>query len=158
MRTRAALGAMCLGATCLGAGAALAGDRPEGAAGVVPYWDAEAVAAGAALYAENCAACHGAALEGEGDWRARNADGSLRAPPHDETGHTWHHPDAQIFAITKHGTEAVTGGAVQSTMEGFGDQLSDADILAVLAFIKAQWPDEIIARHDALNQRFMASQ
>lgn len=145
-------------AICLSAGPALAEGRPEAAAGLFPYWDDEAVAKGAALYAENCAACHGAALEGEKDWRERNADGSFRAPPHDETGHTWHHPDAQVFAITKHGTEAVTGGAVQSTMEGFGDRLSDDEILAVLAFIKAQWPQEIIDRHNVLNQRYEASQ
>lgn len=144
--------------TCLSAGPGLAGDRPEEAAGLIAYWDEEAVAEGAALYAENCATCHGAALEGEGDWRQRNADGSFRAPPHDETGHTWHHPDAQIFAITKYGTETVTGGAVQSTMEGFGDRLGDAGILSVLAFIKAQWPEEIIARHNALNRRYEASQ
>lgn len=153
MMTRAAVIAVCLSAA-----PGLAQERPKDAAGLFPYWDEAAVAQGATLYAETCAACHGAALEGEGDWRERNADGSFRAPPHDETGHTWHHPDAQIFAITKHGTEAVTGGAVQSAMEGFGDLLSDEEILAVLAFIKAQWPDQIIARHNGLNQRYEASQ
>lgn len=145
-------------AVCLGTGPVMAGERPQDAAGLFPYWDDEAVAQGAALYAENCAACHGAALEGEGDWRQRNADGSMRAPPHDETGHTWHHPDAQILAITKYGTETVTGGAVQSAMAGFGDRLSDTEILAVLAFVKAQWPDAFIARHNALNRRYEASQ
>lgn len=131
---------------------------PEDAAGLFPYWDSAAVDRGAALYAENCAACHGAALEGEADWRARTADGGFRAPPHDETGHTWHHADGQLFAITKYGTEVVTGGAVVSDMQGFGDLLSDAEILAVLAFIKAQWPAEIIARHNALNRRAEAQQ
>lgn len=86
----------------------------------------------------------------------RRDDGGLRAPPHDASGHTWHHPDAQLFAITKYGTEAVTGGAVSSDMQGFGDLLSDAEIGAVLAFIKAQWPAEIIARHNALNRRAAA--
>lgn len=90
--------------------------------------DAETVARGARLYAEFCAACHGAALEGEAEWRMRRDDGGLRAPPHDASGHTWHHPDAQLFAITKYGTEAVTGGAVSSDMQGFGDLLSDAEI------------------------------
>lgn len=132
--------------------------KPEDAAGLFPYWDSAAVARGETVYAENCAACHGEALEGEADWRARNSDGSFRAPPHDASGHTWHHPDAQLFAITKFGTEEVTGGAVQSDMAGFGDVLSDADILAVLAFIKASWPERIIARHNDLNRRFEASQ
>nr|WP_323765076.1 c-type cytochrome [Marinovum sp.] len=141
------------------AAAPLAGaDRPEDAAGLFPYWDSAAVAQGAALYAENCAACHGAALEGEEDWRDRRDDGGYRAPPHDETGHTWHHSDAQLFAITKQGTEAVTGGAIVSDMQGFGDLLSDDEIRAVLAFIKAQWPEEIIARHNDLNRRVEAQQ
>ena len=135
-----------------------ADERPEDAAGLFPYWDTEAVALGETLYAENCAACHGAALEGEEDWRGRNDDGSYRAPPHDETGHTWHHPDAQLFAITKRGTEAVTGGAVQSSMAGFGEVLSDDEIRAVLAYIKAQWPDEVIARHNEMNLRYEAMQ
>ena len=44
--------------------------------------------AGAQLYAENCASCHGANLEGQADWRSPGPDGRLPAPPHDETGHT----------------------------------------------------------------------
>lgn len=147
--------------TAMAAGVAMqasAAERPEDAAGLFPYWDAEAVAQGEVLYADNCASCHGADLEGEDDWRGRDDDGSYRAPPHDESGHTWHHPDAQLFAITKQGTEAVTGGAVQSDMAGFGEVLSDDEILAVLAYIKAQWPDEIIARHNELNRQYEASQ
>lgn len=139
-------------------GQVLAEEKPADAAGLFPYWETGRVAAGAALYAENCASCHGAALEGEDGWRSRNADGSFRAPPHDASGHTWHHPDAQLFAITKYGTEVVSGGAVQSDMAGFGEALSDADILSVLAFIKAQWPEEIIARHNEMNRRTGAGQ
>ena len=66
--------------------------------------------------------------------------------------------DAQLFAITKFGTEVVMGGAVQSDMAGFGEILSDEEILAVLGFIKASWPERIIARHNELNRRFEASQ
>lgn len=135
-----------------------AADRPQDAAGLFPYWNETAVNQGAEIYAGNCASCHGAELEGEADWRARNADGSMRAPPHDASGHTWHHPDAQLFAITKYGTEKVTGGAVVTSMSGFEDVLSDEEILAVLAFIKASWPEQIIERHNALNRRFEASQ
>ena len=31
----------------------------------------------------------------------------LPAPPHNETGHTWHHPDEMLFAITKYGREGL---------------------------------------------------
>ena len=41
-------------------------------------------------YQEYCASCHGVNLEGQANWRSRNQDGTLPAPPHDETGHTWH--------------------------------------------------------------------
>ena len=40
---------------------------------------------GARLYDAHCAACHGAGLEGEADWRTPRADGTMPAPPHDGT-------------------------------------------------------------------------
>ena len=55
--------------------------------------EAADIAQGEDLYREYCAACHGADLEGQPDWRSAGPDGVLPAPPHDETGHTWHHPD-----------------------------------------------------------------
>jgi mono/diheme cytochrome c family protein len=118
------------------------------------YRDAETVAVGQALYEEHCAACHGADLEGQADWRERDADGYLPAPPHDETGHTWHHPDAQLFDITKYGTEAMVGGTYRSNMSGFGDVLSDDEIRAILAFIKSTWSSRIIDRHDDMNAAY----
>lgn len=118
------------------------------------YRDTEIVAFGQLLYQENCAACHGVDLEGEENWRARNESGYLPAPPHDESGHTWHHPDAQLFEITKIGTAAVVGGDYQSNMDAFGGKLTDDEITAVLAFIKSTWPQQIIDRHDRLNAAY----
>ncbi len=96
---------------------------------------------GAALYAGHCASCHGAQLEGQPDWRERGPDGRLPAPPHDASGHTWHHPDALLERIVRDGTAAVVGGGYQSDMPGFGDVLSDAEIRAVLDYIKSTWPE-----------------
>jgi len=101
------------------------------------------VAQGRALYAENCASCHGANLEGEANWRQRRENGRLPAPPHDETGHTWHHSDETLFNITKFGTAAFASEGYETDMAGFGDVMSDAEIIATLAFIKSQWPEEI---------------
>lgn len=102
---------------------------------------------GEALYAERCAACHGAALEGQPDWRAAKPDGTLPAPPHDESGHTWHHGDGLLFDYVKRGGQAVLADAgienFASAMPGFGDVLSDADITAVLDYIKSTWPPRI---------------
>ncbi len=103
--------------------------------------------AGKVLYAENCAACHGANLEGQPDWRAAGEDGVLPAPPHDQTGHTWHHGDALLFDYTKRGGQAAletrgVSGFV-SGMPGFESSLSDQQIWDILAFIKSTWPDRI---------------
>lgn len=119
--------------------------------GLLPWRDAVAVAQGQILYADHCAACHGAALQGEPDWRTRDADGYLPAPPHDETGHTWHHPDAQLFAVTKYGVAALVGQGYVSRMPGYAGVLSDDEILAVLAYIKSTWPDRVIEVHDRIN-------
>jgi mono/diheme cytochrome c family protein len=115
------------------------------------YRDAETVAHGAEIYSEYCAACHGDNLEGQQDWQVRDAHGYLPAPPHDESGHTWHHPTLLLFEITKYGTEAVVGGGYKSKMAGFGDVLSDSDIMAVLAYIKSTWPRHITEQHDQMD-------
>jgi len=125
--------------------------------GLLPYRDAAAVEQGRALYADYCASCHGAALEGELDWRARNAEGYLPAPPHDETGHTWHHPDQLLVDITTLGTEAIVGGGYRSNMTGFGDVLGEEEILAVLAYIKSTWPSRVIEMHNRINADAAAS-
>lgn len=101
------------------------------------------VAQGELLYQQQCAACHGINLEGQPNWRQRNDDGVLPAPPHDASGHTWHHPDQMLFDITKYGTTAFVGEGYKSDMIGFADQLEDEEIWAVLAYIKSRWPKKI---------------
>ncbi|WP_119165391.1 c-type cytochrome [Algihabitans albus] len=120
--------------------------------------DIQMVNSGARIYAAECATCHGAELEGQTNWRQRNAAGRLPAPPHDPSGHTWHHPDAHLFAMTKQGIAALAGAGYQSDMPAYGETLSDAEILAVLSYIKSTWPPEIQARHDEINRRFQAAQ
>lgn len=108
-----------------------------------PALDSAEVALGERVYAEACASCHGANLEGQPDWQTRNAEGKLPAPPHDETGHTWHHPDAQLFAITKFGLAPIAGADYATDMPAFEGTLTDAEILAALAYIKSRWPERI---------------
>jgi len=98
------------------------------------------LALGGQLYQERCASCHGAKLEGQPDWRQRRPDGKLPAPPHDASGHTWHHSDRELFQITKHGLQSIVPG-YQSDMPVFAGQLTDEEIWAVLAFIKSRWPE-----------------
>ena len=49
---------------------------------------------GQALYQTHCGSCHGANGEGQfpQDPYFPDATGRVGAPPHDSTGHTWHHP------------------------------------------------------------------
>lgn len=114
--------------------------------------DPSQVARGEAVYAQHCAQCHGVKLEGQPDWRRRKADGKLPAPPHDATGHTWHHPDKMLFEITRNGLvppHAPQGYA--SDMPAFAGALSDADIWAVLAYIKSRWPADIRQRQQDMS-------
>ncbi len=116
----------------------------------------ERLVLGRQLYEAHCAACHGVELEGEANWRQRRADGTLPAPPHDETGHTWHHPDGQLFAIIKQGTAAFAPTGYKTTMLAFGDALRDDEIRAVLDYISSRWPEEIRTRQAEITRRARA--
>ena len=114
-----------------------------------PKADPQTLALGEQLYAEHCAACHGAKLEGQPNWKQRLPNGRLPAPPHDESGHTWHHPDEVLFAITKHGlAPPYAPKGYESDMPAFGGKLSDAQMRAVLAYIASHWtsPEVLQAR------------
>lgn len=97
------------------------------------------VAQGRAVYADYCAACHGAALEGAPDWQTPLASGRMPAPPHDASGHTWHHSDHDLRLMIEGGMGALVPG-YESDMPAFGDILSPEEIDAVLAYIKSTWP------------------
>lgn len=101
---------------------------------------ADRIAQGQEIYANTCSSCHGANLEGQPNWKRRLPDGRMPAPPHDQTGHSWQHPDRQLFDFTKLGIGGVVAG-YESDMPAFGDVLTDAEITAVLAYIKSTWPD-----------------
>lgn len=129
-----ALGAAAAGGWLMGTVGAQTGSIPD-------VFD---IAQGEELYREYCAACHGTDLEGQPDWRSPGPDGVLPAPPHDETGHTWHHSDSVLFDYTKLGGKAVLalqGVEFESGMPRFGDQLSDAKIWNIIAYIKSTWPE-----------------
>lgn len=134
----------------------IVGQRPA-TDGLLTPDDEQVVQRGGQVYRLHCAACHGAELEGQGSWRERGPDGRLPAPPHDDTGHTWHHPDAQLFRLTKFGPAALVGGTYESNMPGYADVLNDADILAVLSYIKSKWPPDVRRHHDLINERASTS-
>jgi len=146
-----------LGRSALVAGAAAIGVAVAAAAVLLarPRDDPARIAAGRAVYDRHCASCHGAKLEGEPNWREKKPTGRMPAPPHDASGHTWHHPDAVLVGITKFGL--VPGKyappGYESDMPGFGGALADDEILAVIAYIKSTWPDEIRRAQDDADAR-----
>ena len=113
--------------------------------------DPKLVPRGKVVYDEHCARCHGANLEGQADWRHRLPNGQMPAPPHDPTGHTWHHSDKQLFDMTKLGPGALVPG-YQSDMPGYQDKLSDADIWAVVSYIESTWPADIRAKQQRMSR------
>ena len=113
--------------------------------------DPTLVARGKVVYSERCASCHGANLEGQPNWRKRLPNGRLPAPPHDVTGHTWHHSDRQLFDMVKNGTAAIMPG-YETDMPAYKDTLTDSDIRAVLSFIESAWPPNIRERQQRINQ------
>jgi mono/diheme cytochrome c family protein len=142
--------------------AAVAVILAAGAAGWFLLWprlptidpgDAAQVALGQSVYAAQCARCHGAQLEGQPNWRDRMDNGRLPAPPHDANGHTWHHPDAQLFGITKYGLAPYVEPGYESDMPAFEGILTDAEIAAVLAYIKSTWPPDVRAQNARINEQ-----
>ncbi len=104
----------------------------------LPTLNPENVSQGEILYAQYCAKCHGANLEGSPNWKKRLPDGSLPPPPHDSSGHTWHHSDELLINITENGGDP----ADDSKMTPFKDQLSREEVAAILEFIRSKWGRE----------------
>lgn len=105
------------------------------AAPPVPVLDPDRVAHGESLYTQSCTRCHGANLEGAPDWKRRLPDGSLPPPPHDSSGHTWHHPDSLLVSIIANGGDP----ADNSKMPAYKEKFHDDQIMAILEFMKSKW-------------------
>lgn len=122
------------------------GPETVGTAWIEPT-EGQARLEGQQLYNTYCASCHGLNLQGQPNWRQRLGNGRLPAPPHDATGHTWHHPDAQLIEMIKvgfvGGVNAPTG--YESDMPAFGSVLSEQQIIAILGYIKSSWPDTALS-------------
>ncbi len=100
----------------------------------------KALARGAKVYATSCRPCHG----------DRHGKGSIgRAHPHNEMGHTWHHPNAQLKEWILHGKP----GPGLSVMPGFG-YLTKDDVEAILVLIKSWWTDEQRESQTDISRRY----
>lgn len=112
-------------------------------------WYSQAqVDAGAALYQTHCAQCHAADGSATADWRTPGADGHYPPPPVNGTAHTWHHP---LEVLT--GTIADGGAQIGGVMPGFAAVLSEAERLAIVAWIQQLWSDDIYRRWAEIDGR-----
>jgi len=113
--------------------------------------DPAATARGAVLYGQNFAQCHGAHLEGTPGWQLVGADGIVRPPPQNDTGHTWMHSDEELFSFVKYSMTDIAAPGYVSPMPAFAGRLSDAEIQDTVAFIKSRWPVGVRAYQALLN-------
>ncbi len=103
--------------------------------------------AGRDLYEQHCGECHG--INGEG----QQPDPAIQylAPPHDDTGHTWHHADQQNFLAVW------TGRDIAGTMPGFSQTLTEDEIFQILAYIKTFWSQDNLAVQIERTQSIIAN-
>jgi len=102
---------------------------------------AQQLTVGRSLYQIHCAVCHGRNLEGQPNWKQRMSNGHVPAPPHDASGHTWHHPDDVLIGVTKYGLKPYAGEDYESDMPAFGGTLSDQEIGTIIDYVKSTWPE-----------------
>jgi mono/diheme cytochrome c family protein len=110
--------------------------------------DSAQIQLGRKLFMQNCTACHGVKAEGAPNWSQPDANGKYPAPPLNGTGHAWHHPKRALMATIKYGTARLGG-----SMPAWKDKLSDQDINNIIAWFQSQWPDEIYAAWQRMDQK-----
>ncbi len=94
---------------------------------------------GKQLYGANCASCHGPQGQGDPEWKVQRLDGCYPPPPHDNTGHTWHHDDRLLSQLIKGGGASLDIPSFKSCMPAFGEVLTDAEIGQVVQHLKTFW-------------------
>ncbi len=103
--------------------------------------DQASIDQGRIWYESYCAGCHGKNLEGQPNWKSPLPSGRLPAPPHDASGHTWHHPDDILASIILRGLKPFAGEEYESDMPAFEGVLSVEQVNDILAYIKDRWPE-----------------
>jgi mono/diheme cytochrome c family protein len=114
------------------------------------------VAEGHALYTIHCSSCHGRSLEGQPNWQTPLPNGRMPAPPHDASGHTWHHSDDDLTGIVKFGLKPYVAKDYESDMPAFEPILKDREILAIVTYIRSTWPEREQAYQEQITQQSKA--
>ncbi|MFV1858819.1 MAG: cytochrome c [Anaerolineales bacterium] len=99
---------------------------------------------GRSVYLATCAVCHGADAEGYAN--------ELAAPALNASEHAWEHADPQIHLWI---VEGKLGFGRQ--MPAYGDQLTDAEVHAVIAYLHSLWLPERLRMQQDLSLRWPAT-
>ncbi len=121
---------------------AMTGDvmAPPAEASPPPELSQGSILVGELVYKEHCASCHGANLEGQPNWKKANADGTFPSPPHDDSGHTWHHPDDVLKQIILDGGNGNPNA--KTNMPAFRAKLTPIQVDGVLDYFKSTWSQQ----------------
>ena len=101
------------------------------------WYDDKIIASGSQRFQHNCAVCHGANAQGTREWKKTDSSGRYPPPPLNGSAHAWHHSIPQLARSIKEG-----GIQLGGVMPGFGGQLDDQQILALIAYFQSKWPEE----------------
>lgn len=117
--------------------------------GFLQWRDPAVTSAGQTLYRTHCSACHGMP---DGSTPPVAHASEKPAPPHDATGHTWQHPDFALFQLIRDGIAVANCTPVDPQfMPTFRGIVSDAELVAILSYIKSSWPEDIRLNHNRVN-------
>jgi S-disulfanyl-L-cysteine oxidoreductase SoxD len=145
----AVMGGLFLGFLLSAAYAFMPGARAD-ARPLIDWRDDAAVGRGRDLYAAQCASCHGAPGQ-------RGGAPASAALLNGSGGQAWQHPDFSLFQLTKAGVSPETCRSLSEAMPRFGETLDDAEIAAVLAYVKSTWPADIRRYQDEVNHIYAGS-
>lgn len=126
---------------------------PTPTAAPLPTLDPGQAARGRQVYLRHCASCHGPNAEGTRNWQQPDTRGNLPPPPHDDGGHTWRHPNAQLVEIIRGGQRDPFNRTSELTMPPFAGRLSDEEIVAVIAYFESLWSAEHRSFQEEQNRR-----
>lgn len=120
--------------------------------GFLQWRDPAVTSIGRTLYTANCAGCHGM-TDGSA---APTANVSGKVPPlHDESGHTWQHPDYALFRLVRDGIAVANCVPVDpELMPKFKGIVSDSELVAILSYIKSTSPDAVRKDQDRVNMMY----